>query len=362
MPEYVKGLDSTKLDVNQTKLKVTTDTVKDASNPDNGSITLVLEDADNTKAGVELKARNVDSLSSDPTDGYFKSGYYKTGTTKWDENINPKQGPEIVLSATDGQIAIKELYSDKLTLNPNDKMFADNTDGTPVITVKDQGGLNLDPTLDYTTNPGPDGFTYKQNYDSKDINVQKDSTLTFEDWEEWKPTGREWSDPDGTKHVEYERVRDGKVVDKITTTKTDQRHTITFDNDGNQQDFTLVYDKRGTETVQTERDITAEQVKQDPSIIDDIKTPDDKPVKPEDFIETKVDDTPCDPEPDTGRGNYSVDDVSKVTLPREQVEVSKTSTIADNTADQTSNIMSAAAKVSVQDVEATFDDDDDDLE
>ena len=34
-------------------------------------------------------------------------------------------------------------------------------------------------------------------------------------------------------------------------------------------------------------------------------------------------------------------------LPREQVEISKTSKVSDNTVDQTSSIMSAAAKVNL---------------
>ena len=45
--------------------KIVPFTVKDKNNPDNGSITLVLRDADNTKAGVELKARNVKKLDKD---------------------------------------------------------------------------------------------------------------------------------------------------------------------------------------------------------------------------------------------------------------------------------------------------------
>ena len=364
MPEYVKGLDSTTLDVNKTKLKVTTDTVKDAANPDNGSITLVLQNADNDKAGVELKARNVKALDKDSTDGYFKSGYYKAGDPQWDENIDPKEGPEIVLNATDDKIAVKELYSDKLTLDPKDKMFADKTNGTPVITVKDQGGLNLDPTLDYDDGT-PDGFTYDKNYDTKDKTVTG-GDLTLDDWSEWEPTGRTWSDPDGTLHTEYERTRDGKITDRITT-QTDQRHTITFDNEGNPGEFTLVYDKRST-TVEPGRDITAQGVKDDPSIIPDIKKDDGTPLTPDDFIETKDDITPCPPTPEFDAPDTSVsvstDDVSLVRLPREQVEISKTSTVADNTADQTSSIMSAAAKVDLSsDADATYDDDkDDDIE
>ena len=40
-------------------------------------------------------------------------------------------------------------------------------------------------------------------------------------------------------------------------------------------------------------------------------------------------------------------------LPREQVEISKTSKVSDNTVDQTSSVMSAAAKVDLAAAEGT---------
>ncbi len=58
----------------------------------------------------------------------------------------------------------------------------------------------------------------------------------------------------------------------------------------------------------------------------------------------------CPDLPDVRPSDDTVDDVvdsmiNQIKIPREQVEISKTSKVSDNTMDQTSNIMSAAAKV-----------------
>ncbi|MBR2069524.1 MAG: filamentous hemagglutinin N-terminal domain-containing protein [Candidatus Gastranaerophilales bacterium] len=361
LKDYNSNLQSTNLDINQTKLKVQTDTVKDANNPDNGSITLVLKNADNTNAGLELKAQNVTSLNQDPTTGDFKQGYYKTGTPEWDNNIAEKEGPEIHLNATDGAIAVKELYSDKLTLDVNDRIFADDTTGTPVITVKDRGGLSIDPYVNYTDGT-PQGFTYDQNYDTTNVNTTG-GVLTFGEWSDWAPTGQTWTDANGVVHTIYDSTRDGNISDKITT-QTDQRHTITFDNNGNPGEFTLVYDKTST-TVEPGRDITAQNVKDNPITINNVTKPNGDPATPSDFIKT-MDDT-CEPTPDVDRrdenGAIPLMNGLRTTLPRETVEISKTSTVADNTADQTANIMSAAAKVDLgQEIDASYDDDNNDLD
>ena len=58
----------------------------------------------------------------------------------------------------------------------------------------------------------------------------------------------------------------------------------------------------------------------------------------------------CPPLPDVDPDDTPIDDnidslINQIKIPREQVEISKTSKVSDNTVDQTSNIMSAAAKV-----------------
>ena len=350
-PQSVKvdrtGKGKTVLDINKTKLTVETQTVKDASNPDNGSITLDVKNADNNKAGLDLVAKNVDKLDKDPTGGYHKQGYFKAGESKWDENIAPKEGPEVHLNATDNKVSIANIETDKLTLDPNDTKIADNTNGTPTIEVKDQGGFNLDPNLDYNPDKTGDGYTYDKNYESHIVD-QKGGDLEMEDWSEWHPTGREWTDPDGTKHVEYERTRDGEITDRITTT-IDKAHKITFDNNGNEQEFTLLYDKQETK-VDPGRTIRAEDVKNDPSIVPPGTTP-------EDFVENKIDD--CPPAPILDPDSY----INQIKLPREQVEVSRTSRISDNTVDQSANVMAAAAKVEIADEDGeTADDEEEDLE
>lgn len=366
------GTAKTVLNVNKTKLKVTTETVKDSENPDNGSITLVLQNADNPNAGVELKAINVDNLDQDPEGGYFKEGYYKAGDHKWDENIDEHEGPEIHLSAIDDKIAIKDLYSDKLTLDSNDNKIADNTNGTPKITVLDQGGLSLDPDLEYDKdddgNKIGDGFTYDQTIRFTDENTTG-GELILPGWPTNWTLVSETQDPDGTIHRVYEKTRDGEVTERITV-KMDREHKITFDNEGNPSKFILVYDKKD-KTVVPGYTITAQQVKENESILDEIKIPDPEnpenliPATSDDFIKTKNEDQACEDPDDPGRDDMDeILDITnnlRITLPREQVEISKTSTVADNTADQTANIMSAAAKVDLSnDIEGSFDDDDED--
>ena len=77
------------------------------------------------------------------------------------------------------------------------------------------------------------------------------------------------------------------------------------------------------------------------------------------FIQT--DDKPCPDLPEIEDKKPSTADslINTARLPREQVEISKTSKISDNTADQTANIMSAAAKVDLSAEENSDPDDDD---
>ena len=138
-------------------------------------------------------------------------------------------------------------------------------------------------------------------------------------------------------------------------TQTDKKHEIKFDNDGNPSDFTLVYDKKST-TVEPGHDITAQQVKDDPSILEDITKPDGSEPTPDDFIQTKDDEYHCPPRPIVERDPQD-SYIDVIRIPREQVEISKTSKVSDNTVDQTSNIMSAAAKVDLSsEIEGSYDD------
>ena len=85
----------------------------------------------------------------------------------------------------------------------------------------------------------------------------------------------------------------------------------------------MVYDKTTTDT------------KVDTQVDTDVKT------------DVKVDVvTDCPELPDVEDEDKSVDSlINQIKIPREQMEISKTSKVSDNTVDQTSNIMSAAAKV-----------------
>ncbi len=98
-----------------------------------------------------------------------------------------------------------------------------------------------------------------------------------------------------------------------------KKHTINF-GDTN-EDFILVYDRP----------------------LNDCELPPDEPV-----IKEVVKDEPISAD------SY----INVVRLPREQVEISKTSKVSDNTVDQTSSIMSAAAKVDLGQDSANSDDED----
>ena len=174
--------------------------------------------------------------------------------------------------------------------------------------------------------------------------------MNFGEWSDWKFVG-EKVDENGNKVRVYERTRDGEVTDRITTV-IDQEHKIKFDNDGNPSEFTLVYDKKDT-TIDPGHKISAEDVKKDPTIVPPGHTP-------EEFIEQE--DKPCPPLPEIEDKKPSTTDslINVARLPREQVEISKTSKVSDNTVDQTANIMSAAAKVDLSnEVDASYSDDDD---
>jgi len=309
------GTGKTVLDINKTKLKITTDTVKDANNPDNGSIKLDVKNADNQNAGLELVAQNVDKLDKDPTGGNFKAGYYKSGTAKWDEKIEPKEGPEVHLNAVDGKVAITNIDTDKLTLDPNDKIIAgkDTKDGSlPTITVKDQGGFNLDPNIGYE--PEPDGFTYDKTINSQEID-RKDERI--------------WDEEKGEYIIsksETETVYGKDYVDKTTITTRDTEHEIHFGENG-EEEFKLIYDKTDVKVTETPGTITWSEE--------------------------------CAPNLTPNRGNVD-SHINIIRLPREQVEISKTSKVSDNTVDQTSGVMSAAAKVDLtKAAEATYSNDDD---
>lgn len=115
--------------------------------------------------------------------------------------------------------------------------------------------------------------------------------------------------PDGFDYTgnydsESDVVDDGEG-NTITTT-TDHKHTIEFDKQGDSDDFILVYDK------------------------------------------TKVETQECPELPDVEQTDDNIDSlINQIKLPREQVEISKSSKVSDNTVDQTANIMSAAAKVDI---------------
>ena len=317
------GKDKTVLDVGKTKVKITAETVKDPKNPDNGSITLNVKNADNDKAGLELTAQNVDKLDKDPTDGYHKTGYYKSGTQKWDENIDPHEGPEVHLDADDDKVSITSIITDKLTLDDKDTFTAvpDGDNDTAYIEVRDEGGFNFDDHPEF--DPDPQGFKYR----TSDMDVDKKQQ---DNWTEWHEIDRK---------VEVEET-DTKIT--TTTTVTEQRennpkiteerrakeHEIEFDSQGNQTKFTLIYDKHDVKTYDGEQQI---ETRTNVDVQVEEKCPDLPDVDP--VIHT----------PDSL--------INIVKIPREQAEISKTSKVSDNTVDQTSNIMSAAAKVDLSDAE-----------
>ena len=351
------GTGKTVLDINKTKLKITTETVKDANDPTNGSIVLDVKNADNKDAGLELTAQNVAALDKDPTGGNFRPGYYLSGTQKWDENIAPSEGPEVHLNAEDDSLSISKIITDKLWLDKNDNMYAADADLTPeqmagipegvdpkgYIEVRDEGGFNMDENKDY--DPAPDGFEYEKNFDSQiiDKNVDTKTETTVGDAYVID------KDVDVDVKVEHKKDPDQTVTTTTTTTTTtygkdtttqdtttttttirDQKHTIKFDNNHPEGgDFILVYDKTTTDTdVEVKDPVTTTETWQD---VD---------------VDVKVEVEDCPEPPVVNPDDDNIDSlINQIKLPREQVEISKTSKVSDNTVDQTSNIMSAAAKV-----------------
>jgi len=358
-PQSVKtdrtGKGKTVLDVNKTKLAITTETVKDPSNPDNGSITLNVKNADNKDAGLELTAQNVTALDQDPTGGNFKPGYYKSGTQKWDENIAPKEGPEVHLNADDNKVAVSKIITDKLTLDKNDKFIAAPTKltdaqkeglpaGTPeagYIEVRDEGGFNLDDSPEYgdPTNPddprNPDGFKYSKDYDSHLVDKKTDEG----DWKLVKEEkGPEYTRKEGDDTVTYQDTTKTYEKEDVTTTTTkDKKHTIEFDQDGNPENFILVYDKTKVEketAKDTKTEVTTEEISR------------------------------CKPGPIIDYDDYEHDSlINQISIPRQQLEVSRTSRVSDNTVDQSANVMAAAARVDLSnDASANYANDDDDYD
>lgn len=321
------------LDINKTKLVVNTK-VEAASpkNNTNGSITLNVKNANNKDAGLELTAENY----------------------TWDEQIDANEGPEVHLNAVDNELSVSKIITDKLTLDSNDKMYAADVEltdeqlaGLPegtaskgYIEVRDKGGFNLDTDPNYNPDDASQStsgsYTYTGDYVSKDVKVEG-GEVTLNDWSDWTLQKSETL-PDGTRVDTYVRTRDGQV-ESMTKTSTETKHTIEFDNNGNPSDFILVYDKTKTEE-------TPGYTFDHTSDLTNIKNPENpgKDLTPDDLIETKTDD--CDPLPDIEPSDDDIDSmINQTKLPREQVEVSKTSKVSDNTVDQTSNVMSAAAKI-----------------
>ncbi|MBQ4645760.1 MAG: filamentous hemagglutinin N-terminal domain-containing protein [Candidatus Gastranaerophilales bacterium] len=290
-----KTTPDTVLDINQTKLIVETKVNKTTpKNNDNGSITLTVKNADNAHAGLDLTAQN----------------------DSWDEQIDKGEGPEVHLNAADNKVAITNIYTDKLTLDKNDAFIAgkDTKDGSmPTITVKDQGGFNMDPNLGY--DPEPDGFDYGKHTD------REQSSETVRIWDEEKG---EYV----ISKTDNETVYGKDYVDRTTTTTIDREHEITFGDNGEEQ-FKLVYEKKDVQVEDTPGTVTRVE-----SICPELPE-----IEPE---EDEIDSF-----------------INIIKLPKEQVEISKTSKVSDNTVDQTSSIMSAAAKVDLDAAaEATYTNDD----
>ncbi len=340
------GTGKTTLDINKTKLKITTEVVKDPANPSNGSITLNLKNADNVDAGIELTAQNVDKLDKDPTGGYFREGYYLSGGHKWDEKIEPLEGPEVHLDADDDNLAISKIITDKLFLDKNDTFYASDADLTPdqlaglpegaeskgYIEVRDQGGFNFDDKDGY--DPKPDDFDYTGNYDSHTVKVEGGIESTTKNGPYIISKKTETKDDVITTTTKYGEDTTTTKTDRITT-YNDKKHTIKFDKNGNEKDFILVYDKTRTETEKFEPKTTTRVW----DVVETENCPSVPPVDPD--------------EPDvTNADSY----INVAKIPKEQLEVSKTSKVSDNTIDQTSNIMSAAAKVDLSGEEDEVDD------
>lgn len=283
-----KTVNDTTLDINQTKLVINTNVTKTTpKNNDQGSITINVKNANNRDAGLELVAEN----------------------DSWDAQIDKGEGPEVHLKSVDGTVSITNIDTDKLTLVKGDNYLSasDAPNGMATIRVKDQGGFNLDPNVEY--DPAPDGFTY-----DKTINSTDTSKVTERIWDEEK--GEYIISQD-----DKETVFGKDYVDKTTITTRDTEHEIHFDQNGDEH-FKLIYDKTDVKVTEEPGTVTRKET--------------------------------CEPTPDpniTTADSY----VNIIRLPREQVEISKTSKVSDNTVDQTSSVMSAAAKVDLnQAAEASY--------
>ncbi len=157
---------STHLDLNGSKLIAKAQTVKDAANPNKGSITLNLKNADG--AGIDLLAENVDA----------------DGNHLWDSDINASQGPEVHLKSADGKsIAVSRIVTDKLFIDENTNISAAAVELTPdqlahfegtvtndnakgYIEIRDKGGFNQDASSDLESTP--DGFVYDEHFERTD--------------------------------------------------------------------------------------------------------------------------------------------------------------------------------------------------
>lgn len=204
---------------------------------------------------------------------------------EWDKQIDKNQGPEVHINAVDDELAVSKIVTDKLFLDSDDTMIASDVELTP----EQLAGL-------------PEG-TPSKGY----IEVRDKGGLNMDPNEGYDPL------PDGFDYTGNYDSTTSTVEDEDgnkTITTTDHKHTIEFDKQGDSDDFILVYDK------------------------------------------TKVETEECPPLPEVDKTDNNIGEnvdslINQIKLPREQVEISKSSKVSDNTVDQTANIMSAAAKVDI---------------
>ena len=294
-----KSTKDTVLDINQTKLIINTKI--DKTTPKN-----------NDQGSITIQVKNADNKDAGLD--------LVAENDSWDEQIDKGEGPEVHLTTADGKVSITNIDTDKLTLTKGDKFIAatDAPNGTPTIRVKDQGGFNMDPNEGY--DPEPDGFTYDKTINSQEIDRQEE---------------RIWDEEKGEYIIstnDIETVYGKDYVDKVTVTTRDTEHEIHFGEDG-EQEFKLIYDKTDVKITETPGTITWSEACEE------------NPVLPSQRV--------------TNADSY----INIIKLPREQVEISKTSKVSDNTVDQTSSVMSAAAKVDLEKAaEATYTNTDDEEE
>ena len=209
---------------------------------------------------------------------------------KWDEQIEANEGPEVRVNAVDDELSISKIITDKLFLDKSDKMYAADVQ----LTADQLEGL-------------PEGTPSKGYIEVRDkggFNMDTDPTYNTD------PDGFDYTGHYQTEITDIEEIPDpdnDKVV--TVTTSEDHKHTIEFDNQQQgSDDFILVYDKTKVETTEEG----------------------------------------CDPLPDVDPSDDNIDSlINQIKIPKEQVEVSKNSKVSDNTVDQTSNVMAAAAKIDV---------------